>query len=319
MPSTDQGHAPNRPHPPLAGELRQRFEQLERVLGGLEPLDACTAALAPGGQPGTLAVVAFPLDPALAEQKAILYRPHEQFPAASTIKVYVLQALLERVAAGDSDLDDEVVVTAADQVTGSGILKALTPGRRYTLRDLATLMVAVSDNTATNVLIEHVGLDALNASIDAHGWTGTRSAGKLQLGPAQGGTKRSPSTTTAADLADYFARLWRGELLPPPLAEEAKAIYRKQQFSELGRSLDYDTYSASLGEAAWLIASKSGSIRGVRNDAGVLEPLTAARGGAEPYVVAIMTKGCVDDRFHPDNLGARVVGLTSAEVFKRLA
>ena len=108
------------------------------------------------------------------------------------------------------------------------------------------------------------------------------------------------------------------ELLPPPLAEEAKAIYRKQQFSELGRSLDYDTYSASLGEAAWLIASKSGSIRGVRNDAGVLEPLTAARGGAEPYVVAIMTKGCVDDRFHPDNLGARVVGLASAEVFKRL-
>lgn len=303
--------------------LRRRFEQLERVLGGLEPPEDGTggAAPTPGGNhatPAALSVVAFPLYGAPGEG-FISYRAAEQFTAASTIKVYVLQALMERVAAGDADLDDELPVTAQDQVSGSGVLKALTPGRRYTLRDLATLMIVVSDNTATNVLIEYVGVEALNASIQAHGWVGTRSAGKLQLAPVDGGPRRSPSVTTAADLADYFRGLWLGELLPAPLTEEAKAIYRKQQYCEMGRSIDYDSYDASIGEAPWLIASKSGSVRGVRNDAGVFEPLTAAASGAKPFVVAIMTKGCVDERFHSDNLGARVVGWAAAEVVKRLA
>ncbi|MBX3140635.1 MAG: serine hydrolase [Trueperaceae bacterium] len=305
-------------------DLRRRFEQLERVLGGLEPAEDEAQGAAPrvaGGEgaPGVLSVVAFPLDGGPGAGNAISYRADEPFPSASTIKVYVLQALLERVAAGDADLDDELPVSANDQVSGSGILKALTPGRRYTLRDIATLMIVVSDNTATNVLIEYVGLENLNASIRAHGWHGTRSAGKLQLAPVDGGPRRSPSTTTAADLADYFARLWRGELLPAPLTEEAKAIYRKQQFCEMGRSIGYDSYDASIGEAPWLIASKSGSIRGTRNDAGVFEPVTAAAHGAKPFVIAIMTKGCVDERFHSDNLGARVVGWAAAEVVRRLA
>lgn len=317
MPQIDASSSPA----PLAGEridpdLRARLERLERMLGGAAT-DAGGGALpSPSGAPGTLALVAHPLYPDAADPDlTIAYRPHEPFPAASTIKVYVLLALLELVAAGDADLDDELVVGAADQVTGSGILKALTPGRRCTLRDLATLMIVVSDNTATNVLVERVGVERINASIDAHGWAGTRSSGKLQTGVA----RRAPSTTTAADLADHFARLWRGELLPPALTEEAKSIYRKQQLTELGRSLDYDSYLASIGEAPWRIASKSGSITGVRNDAGVFEPLGAAADGAAPFVVAVMTKGCADPRFHPDNLGARVVGLAAAAAFERLA
>lgn len=316
----------------LPPELRLEFEHLERVLGGSAALpgpnagpsvaiapDAADASAAPNAAGvGALAVVAYPLEPSAHAGLGVAYRATEQFPSASTIKVYVLQALLEMVAAGDADLDDELVVGADDQVSGSGVLTALTPGRRYTLRDLATLMIVVSDNTATNVLIEFVRLDELNASIQAHGWTGTRSAGKLQTTAVSSGARRSSSVTTAADLADHLARLWRGELLPPALTEEAKAIYRKQQFSELGRSIGYDSYLASIGEAPWRIASKSGSITGVRNDVGVFEPLPTAGAGAEPFVVAIMTKGCVDPRFHAENLGAKVVGLASAAVFARL-
>lgn len=300
----------------LPTDLRLRFERLERVLGGLETEAGEPLPHAPDAAPGTLAVVAFPLAGS-PSQARVSYRAHERLPAASTIKVYVLQALLEQVAAGDADLDDELEVTAEDQVTGSGVLKALSPGRRYTLRDLATLMVVVSDNTATNLLIGHLGVESINTSVRAHGWEGTYSAGKLQLGSTVSGAKRSRSHTTAADLADYFARLWRGELLPPRLTEEAQAIYRKQQYCELGRSLGVDSYLASIGEAPWRIASKSGSITGVRNDAGVFEPLAAAPVNARPFVIAVMTDGCVDQRFHPENLGARVVGWTAAEVFRR--
>ncbi|HET9026048.1 MAG TPA: serine hydrolase [Trueperaceae bacterium] len=330
---------PNHPASPkavsnalLPPELRAEFEHLERVLGGGAALQGASVSHAVARAPhvtdaagapdaagvGALAVVAYPLEPNAKADQGVAYRATEQFPSASTIKVYVLQALLEMVAAGDADLDDELLVGAEDQVSGSGVLTALTPGRRYTLRDLATLMIVVSDNTATNVLIEFVGLDEVNASIQAHGWTGTRSAGKLQTAAVLSGAKRSSSVTTAADLADHMARLWRGELLPPPLTEEAKAIYRKQQFSELGRSIGYDSYLASIGEAPWRIASKSGSITGVRNDVGVFEPLPSAGGGGEPFVVAIMTKGCIDPRFHAENLGAKVVGLAAAAVFARL-
>jgi len=303
----------------LAPEMRARFEQLERVLGGLEAPGGKALPAGDGAVPGSLSVVAYPLLPGGAQSNhALAYRPHEQFPSASTIKVYVLQALLERVAAGDADLGDELAVTAEDMVSGSGVLKTLMPNR-YALRDLATLMIVLSDNTATNVLMDYLGLDVINASIRAHGWAGTHSAGKLQVAPPVGEAKRLPSSTTAADLADYFARLWRGELLPPLLTEEARAIYRKQQYGELGRSIDYDSYLASIGEAPWRIASKSGSITGVRNDAGVFEPLAGARAGAAPFVVAIMTKGCVDGRFHSENLGAKVVGRAAAAVFERLS
>jgi len=312
--------------PALAPELIAEFGRLERVLGGVEPPPGSSAgwppvgsALEPGAAPtpGILAVMAYHVDPAAGGPGArVAYRADEPFPSASTIKVFVLQALLERVAADDAHLDDELVVGADDMVTGSGVLRSLTPGRRYTLRDLATLMIAVSDNTATNVLIEFLGVADVNASIQAHGWTGTYSAGKLQTSSAVAAGRPPRSTTTAADLADHFARLWRGELLPPLLTAEAKAIYRKQEYCELGRAIGYDGYLASIGESPWRIASKSGSITGVRNDAGVFEPVTAA--GA-PFVVAVMTKDCVDHRFHAENLGARVVGWAAAAVFERLA
>ncbi|HRN17889.1 MAG: serine hydrolase [Truepera sp.] len=303
----------------LAPDLRARFEQLERVLGGLEAPSGETLDPGEDAVPGSLAVVAYPLVPGGDQSDVtVAYRPHERFPSASTIKVYVLQALLEKVAAGDADLDDELPVAAEDMVSGSGVLKTLMPNR-YRLRDLATLMIVVSDNTATNVLMEFLGVDVINASVLAHGWTGTHSAGKLQVAQTVGEGKRVASSTTAADLADYFARLWRGELLPPLLTEEARAIYRKQQYGELGRSIAYDSYLASIGEAPWRIASKSGSITGVRNDAGVFEPLATARAGAAPFVVSIMTKGCVDGRFHSENLGAKVVGWAAAAVFERLS
>lgn len=235
----------------------------------------------------------------------VAYRADERFPAASTIKVYILLELLARVAAGGVRLDDELELGADDRVTGSGVLKALTPGRAYTLRDLATLMIIVSDNTATNLLIDLLGIEAINGRCSLHGWTDTRLFGKLQTGNAT-----ETSHTTPADLCDHFARLWRGELLPPEQTAVAQGIYRRQQLTYgLGGDLDYDGYSTETGASQLVVASKSGSIRGVRNDAGVIT--LDGRG----FVVAAMTKGGTDPRFYPGNPGVRTIAKVARTLF----
>lgn len=250
---------------------------------------------------GTLGIHTMPLRP---HGKPITYRSNESFPAASTIKVFVLHALLERVAEGATSLAEEIPLHPDDQVTGSGVLKALTPNRLYTLHDLATLMIIISDNTATNLLIEYLGVEAVNNVCHARGWTSTELTGKLQKGGSR------VSVTTPRDLSDYFSRLWRGELLPHELTRIAQRIYEQQQYTDqLGRDIGYDPYSTETGTSTLVIASKGGAIRGVRNDAGVIDT------GEGRFALAIMTKDCPDERFHSENLGSRTVAAVSKALF----
>src|SRR5690606_20029610 len=124
-------------------------------------------------------------------------------------------------------------LTEAEPVTGSGVLKLLSPGTTLSLLDIATQMITVSDNTPTNMPIDVLGIDAIRASVEANGWADTHLSGKLQQAPPLAAHKSSPSVTSPRDLADHFSRLWSGELLPTELTAIAKAIYRRQQFSEL--------------------------------------------------------------------------------------
>ena len=276
----------NEPDEPLLDELRRIEQDMEGSLG--------VAAQRLGGA-----------------KEPLRYRAEEAFPAASTIKVFVLQALLERVAAGELELEQERTLGADDRVAGTGVLKALSPGRRYTLRDLATLMIIVSDNTATNLLIDLLGVGGVNRTIERHGWRGSRLAGPLQR-PERRLAGAPPSLTTPSDLADYFVRLWSGELLPPAQTALAQAIFRGQQRTDmLGRYLPFDAYSRETGESVLTVASKSGSLRGVRNDAGVIE------GEHGAYVIAVMSRDCPDLRFHPENLGAVAVGRVARAVHER--
>ena len=237
----------------------------------------------------------------------VAWRDDESAPAASTIKVFLLVALLERVTAGEASLDDERILGRDDQVTGSGVLKSLQAGRRYTLRDLATLMIIVSDNSATNLVLDAVGLERFRASLREHGWTGTTASGKLQTVP-----RKPPSLTTPRDLHDAILRLWRGELLPEAETAFARHVLEAQQYTDaLGRELDFDPYSTELGESPLRIASKGGAIRGVRNEVAVI------RRGEDGFAVAITTRDCPDARFHVDNAGSRCVTRVTRLLFDR--
>lgn len=223
---------------------------------------------------------------------SVTHRHDEGFPSASTIKLYIMVRLLEVVAAGERGLDDEVVMQASDQVGGSGVLKSLTAGRAWTLRDLAMLMMIVSDNTATNMLIEALGVEAINDFMQRGGWRDTYLLGKLALGVPN---PRGTSHTSPRDLADCMARLWRGELLPAAETAVAKDILLQQHYTDtLGCLIGYGGYS---DDSELRIASKSGSIVGVRNEVGVILH------GEDAYVTAIMTRDGKDPRFWANNPG----------------
>jgi beta-lactamase class A len=240
----------------------------------------------------TLGVRAWPLqDPA----QLVSFNDSVVFPAASTIKLFILAALLSEVAAGRQQLHGRVRLPESARVAGSGVIKNLQ-GTEWLVQDLATLMIIVSDNTATNLLIDLLGLEFIRDYCRQHGWCDTELAGKLMVG------NRVSSRTSPRDLADCMKRLWQGELLPPAETLLAREILLAQQYTDqLGREVAHDSFSAETGEDNLLIASKSGSIRGVRNDVGVISR------GEHAFVLAVMTMDCPDLRFHADNAGSRAI------------
>jgi beta-lactamase class A len=98
--------------------------------------------------------------------QSLVWNPDRPVKTASTVKVAIHAALMRRVRHGLADLAAEVMLAASDQTGGSGILAVLRPGLRCTVADLCTLMIAVSDNTATNMVIDICGgVDGVNAEL----------------------------------------------------------------------------------------------------------------------------------------------------------
>ena len=98
----------------------------------------------------------------------------DEFESASTIKIYILGCLYAQAEAGKASLDAELTYEARHFVDGSGLIRSLGEGARLRARDVATLMIVVSDNIATNMLIDYLGLDTINAFIRSIGCTHTK-------------------------------------------------------------------------------------------------------------------------------------------------
>lgn len=261
---------------------------------------------------GTLAVAARGLAGQPARRPAIAYRAGETFPAASVIKLPILVEAYRQVDEGRLDLSERIPLRAEDRVGGSGVLKELEPGAALTLRDLLTLMIVVSDNTATNMVIDRVGLEAVNASARSWGLEQTFLAGPLMAPPerqtpAQREGRRS--TVCPADMVDLLTALHRGQILSEASRREVLAILGRQHFSLLGRELGYDLDAVEAGTARLRIASKSGSIAGVRHDVGIITTPAGA------YAIAVMTKDAQDRGFTFHNEGERVVARASRLIY----
>jgi beta-lactamase class A len=194
------------------------------------------------------------------------------YPQASSIKIAVLAELYRQAQQGKLKLTDFYTVTASDLVPDSDIMGGLTPGvTKLTLRDLATIMVAVSDNSATNVLIDRVGMDNVNTLMTSLGLPHTRLRRKMMDLKAAGEGRENVSTPR--EMATLLEQLYRGKVLNKEMSDDFFKVLSTHKDSWIPRYLP----------EGLKIANKPGSLEGVRNDSGVvfLEH--------RPYIICVMT------------------------------
>lgn len=198
--------------------------------------------------------------------------PDRIFPSASMIKVPIMFEIMRQAAAGTLSLDDTLVVSGKNRVGGAGILHELRPDITMTIRELVTLMIIISDNTATNLLIDLVGMEAVNRTSANLGLRSTvLRRHMMDFSAAQDGNENE---TTAADMALIFEVIYQGRGLPQNYADLMLNILKRQQVR--------DKLPFYLPEKL-AIANKTGTLSGIEHDAGILY-LPGA-----PYIISIMT------------------------------
>lgn len=186
--------------------------------------------------------------------------PERPVQAASTIKTLILTALARAVDDGRVDLDTVATVDDELRVGGSGVLNWLHAGVSLPLRDHAWLMIAISDNTASNVIIETLGVSEIRATADAlcvpslH--LGRRFLGYLPKG------ETNRNQVTALGLTDLLTAIWTDRAASPEQCAWMRSLHADQQHR--------DRLARSLPEAV-TYAGKTGTLDGISHDCGVIE------------------------------------------------
>jgi beta-lactamase class A len=225
---------------------------------------------------------------------------NEIFAQASSIKITVLANLYLQAQQGKLKLTDLYTVQASDLVADSDIMGGLTPGvTRITLRDLANMMVAVSDNSATNVLIDRVGMDNVNAMLDSLGLAHTRLRRKMMdLEAAKQGRE---NISTPREMTALLEAIYCGKFLNQESTADFVKVLSTNKDSWIPRDLP----------AGLKIANKPGSLEAVRNDSGIV--FVEGR----PYVICVMTAFLSNERDGEQAISK--ISLAAWRMFDRLS
>jgi beta-lactamase class A len=192
--------------------------------------------------------------------------PDERVRTASTIKIAVMIEAFARVAEGKAKWTDEVVLTKEKKVSGSGVLTELSEGLKLTLRDAVNLMMIVSDNTATNLVLDVLTTDAVNARMESLGFKQIKimrkvgSGGESAAGKDPENKKYGLGMATPREMVLVMEKLERGEVISPAASKEMiELMKREQDRNAIGRSL-------------WNVpmASKYGALDRLRSAIGIL-------------------------------------------------
>jgi len=225
---------------------------------------------------------------------------NEAFAQASSIKITVLAQLYLQAQQGKLKLTDPYTVQASDLVPDSDIMGGLTPGvTRITLRDLATMMVAVSDNSATNVLIDRVGMDKVIAMLDSLNLPHTRLRRKMMdLEAAQHGRE---NISTPREMMTLLEDIYQGKVLNKEMTADFFKLLSTNKSSWIPRDLPADVK----------IANKPGALEGVRNDSAIV--FVEGR----PYVICVMTTFLRNERDGEEAISR--ISLAAFRMFHRLS
>ena len=236
----------------------------------------------------------------LTDGHKYLLHANDVYPQASSIKICVLAELYRQAQQGKLKLTDLYTVNAADLVQDSDIMGGLTPGvTQITLRDLATMMVAVSDNSATNVLIDRVGMDNVNAFLKAQGLRDTRLRRKMM--DLKAAAEGRENVSTPNEMLNLLQALYRDEILNQEMTADFFKVLSTHKDSWIPRNLPDDLR----------IADKPGALEGVRNDSGVIFV------DKRPYVLCVMTTYLHRERDGEEAISN--ISLAAWRMFDRLA
>jgi beta-lactamase class A len=214
-------------------------------------------------------------------QQLVSLNPDLLFPAASLAKVPILIEIARQVEQGMLSWHTCYTLPDSVRVPGSGVIANLSPDLQPTLRDLAHLMITISDNTASNMLLHLIGFDAVNATMQQLGLQETRLERRFMDFAAR--QQGRDNWTTAGDMANLFFQLCSHSLLG---SQEMLEILLHQN--------DYTLLPAYWGEDL-PFAHKTGDLPGVTHDAGILfPPLAGASAENAPLIIVVLTSEQVD-------------------------
>jgi beta-lactamase class A len=217
-------------------------------------------------------------------------------PTASVIKLPILVEAMEQVKAGKHKLDDKITLQKNDVVQGSGILQFFDTPFAITFKDAITFMIIESDNTATNLVIDQVGIKNVNDRIAQMGLKDTylyKKVYKPATGPMPADQKKfGLGKTTAREMAKVMEAIVRCDLHNQTLCDAMVYMLRNQQYRNL---VPHYIETSDTSEALSLIANKTGSLDEVRNDVAVVY----SRNG--PIVISAFTYDNADKSWNNDN------------------
>jgi beta-lactamase class A len=230
----------------------------------------------------------------LGTGETFFHQADEIMPTASLIKVSVLIEAYLQADEGKLSLRDKVALKNSDKVPGSGILTShFSDGATLPLRDYVRLMTAMSDNTATNVVLDKVGLDNVNKRMDRLGLKETRINAKVFRGSTTSvDPKRTKlyglGSTTAREMVQLFEMIQTGEGFRPAI--------KLAMIEHLKKNDDKEKFG-KLSVPGVQIAHKDGAVTTARTDAGILYTPAGA------IVLCVLTTDNEDRRWVSDNAG----------------
>lgn len=239
----------------------------------------------------------------------------ETFPTASVIKLPVLLTLMQQVADGLYTLNDPLMRRRGDQVGGSGILQHLSPGLTMPIRDWAFLMMNISDNLATNVLIDQAGLGNVQQWLADNNYLDVAIHRKIDF-DAIAKDLHDLGTAAPLGLTRMITAVFRRQHISPTACDEMMRMMDKVGSDRVGRYLPFTPFGEQAAPEETLhLAGKTGALKGVRAQTAVVW-----RGNWEAqqgFSLTVMTTGNpAPEHWGPDAPGTLIIGRIARAIYE---
>lgn len=226
----------------------------------------------------------------------IMINEAEVFPSASTIKLVIISTLMKEVSKGSMKLEDKITLLDKCKCGGDGILKELNEGHSFTFKEIATLMIILSDNTATNILIDLLSMEKINEMAKELGMESTQLGRKMM--DSEAAKMGRENVTTAKDMCHVLELIYKGKVVSKEYSEIILDILKRQQVGgRLNLYLPEDI----------IIAHKTGDLDKLEHDVGIVyHPYS-------DYIICVLTKNVETNKD-----GREIIGKVSLEVYNNV-